>query len=340
MTRADSRADGGGRSADRRPADWGPWLAMILVVIALAAPLLAPAEPYEQFDPAAGRHLPPLSSRYAIALADGGWLLAEAFDQAPDGITVERLGERVHLPASDLAPDTGASRPKKRLFLLGTDKYGRDVLSRVLFGARISLGIGLLAAALAFGLGLVVGGVAATSGPLVDGVLMRTVDALLMFPRLFLLLALTSLFDRGDWLVPVVLGATGWMGASRLVRAEILSLERRDWVTAARASGQHPFRIFTRHLLPSALNPLIVDTSLRIGDIILLEAALSFLGLGIRPPTPSWGNMVADGTSALVSAWWVSAFPGLAIALTAVGLNLLGDRLRDRLDPRSDPRQN
>lgn len=323
----------------RRSSNWEFWLVLGLIGLALAAPIVAPAEPYEQFDPAAGRHLPPLSARYTVALADGSWLLAEAVELEPDGIYVERLGQRRRLAPGELARGAEKRDPPVRRFLLGTDKYGRDVLSRVLYGARVSLGIGLLAATLAFVLGLLVGGIAAMSGPFVDGLVMRTVDALLMFPRLFLLLALTTLFNRSDWLIPVVLGATGWMGASRLVRAEILALEQRDWVTAARASGQHPLRIFTRHLLPGALNPLIVDTSLRIGDIILLEAALSFLGLGVRPPTPSWGNMVADGTSALVSAWWVAVFPGLAIAITAVTFNLLGDRLRDRLDPRSDPRQ-
>ncbi len=135
------------------------------------------------------------------------------------------------------------------------------------------------------------------------------------------------------WLI-VILGATSWMGASRLVRAEVRAARRRGFVAAARSAGAPPSRVLLRHLLPAALTPVTVDTALRVGDLILIEAALSYLGLGVQPPLPSWGNLVADGSDALLSAWWVTAFPGAALALTVIGLNLLGDGLRDRLDPR------
>jgi peptide/nickel transport system permease protein len=163
---------------------------------------------------------------------------------------------------------------------------------------------------------------------------MRAADALLSFPRLFLLLGVAGLFQLSTaWLI-LILGTTSWMGAARLVRAEVRTARRRGFVAATRSTGTPPLRVLLRHLLPAALTPVIVDTTLRIGDLILIEAALSYLGLGVQPPLPSWGNLVADGSDALISAWWVTAFPGAALAMTVIGLNLLGDGLRDHLDPR------
>jgi len=151
---------------------------------------------------------------------------------------------------------------------------------------------------------------------------------------LFLVLALAALTGAQFWIVILVLGLTGWMSASRLIRAELLRLQEMDYVLAARSLGQHPLRILTRHMLPAALSPVLVDISLRVGAVILIEAALSFLGFGVQPPTPSWGNIIADGVDALSSAWWVTTFPGLAIAVVVIAFNLIGDGLRDRLDPR------
>ena len=314
----------------------GAGILVLLGLLAVAAPLVAPYDPAEQLDPAAGRFLPPLSVREAVRLESGRWLLAERVERTPRGVRIERLGERRLLPdeaVANLAPSGVADR---RYFLLGTDRFGRDLWSRIAYGARVSLSIGLMAMIIAVTVGVAVGGIA-TAGPAADAIAMRVVDAFLAFPRLFLVVALAALLSAGEWPLILILGATGWMGVSRLVRSELVGLKEREFVLAARGLGQGPLAIFFRHLLPNALTPVVVDATLRIGEIVLVEAALSFLGLGVQPPTPSWGNMVADGGDALRTAWWVAAFPGAAIALTVIGCNLLGDGLRDALDPRRRP---
>ena len=224
-------------------------------------------------------------------------------------------------------------QPPSRAHPMGTDKFGRDVLTRMVYGSRISLTVSFLAVALSVILGSVVGAVAGYSGGFVDAVLMRIVDALMSIPRLFLLLTCIALFSRSLLLVTVLLGATGWMGTARLVRGQILSLKSREFVSAAEALGAGSRRIVLRHLIPNALTVIIVSATLRIGLIILVEAALSFLGLGVPPPTPSWGMMVYEGRDVLLDAWWISTFPGIAIVVTVVGYNLLGDGLRDSFDP-------
>lgn len=224
--------------------------------------------------------------------------------------------------------------PPCREHLLGTDKFGRDVFARVVYGSRISLTIGLLAAAITVILGSLVGAAAGYFGGAVDAILMRIVDALLSIPRLFLLLTCVALFSGSIWLIVLLLGATGWMATARLVRAQVLSLRNLDYVKAAEALGAGGRGVIWRHLIPNTLSVIIVAATLRIGGIILAEASLGFLGLGVPPPAPSWGQMVFEGREVLMSAWWLSTFPGIAIAVTVIGFNLLGDALKDAFDPR------
>jgi len=305
-----------------------------LLLAALAAPWLAPYDPVEQLDPPAGLYRPPGTSLAAVHLADGSWRLADRVRRTPSGLEIERLGTVETLPADQVLNLAPGGVSDRRLFLLGSDRFGRDLLSRMLHGARVSLAVGMIAAALALTLGVAVGSAAATGGRLVDAVLMRGVDALLAFPWTFLLVALAALLHPGLAAIVVILGSTGWMTISRLTRAEILSLRQRDFVTAARAMGQHPLAILWRHLLPNALTPVLIRTALQISNLILLESSLSFLGMGIQPPLASWGNLIAEGQEVLLQSWWMTTFPGAVLAVTVIAFNLLADGLRDLLDPR------
>jgi len=222
-------------------------------------------------------------------------------------------------------------------FLLGTDPYSRDVWSRLAYGARISLGIGAIAMLVAITTGVVVGGVAGYFRRWVDATLMRLVDVGLAMPRMFMLLMVVALWEHVPLAVLVLLiGLTGWFGTSRLVRAEVLSVREREFVAAARALGAQPSRVIFRHVLPNAAAPIIVSAALGIGNVMLLEAGLSFLGMGVPSPAPSWGNMIADGWPKMAVAPWCATFPGLAISLVVMALNAVGDALRDALDPRKE----
>jgi peptide/nickel transport system permease protein len=221
----------------------------------------------------------------------------------------------------------------------GTDVFSRDVLSRVIYGARISLGVATLAILLAMSAGTAWGAVAGYAGGATDVIMMRIIDALLAVPRILILLLVLGLWGNISLpMLVLVLGLTGWFGTSRLVRERVRALSKQDFTLAARAMGARDLRVLWRHVLPNALSPVIVAATLGIGNVIVLEAALSYLGIGVRPPHASWGNIIEDGADQIGSAWWIALFPGLAMLVTVIAFNLLGDALRDALDPRDERR--
>ncbi|HBL28732.1 MAG TPA: hypothetical protein DD490_18000 [Acidobacteria bacterium] len=313
----------------------GAILAGLLGLTVIAAPRLAPYDPDEQLDPAAASYRPPGTELAAIHLTTGTWRLADRVERTPGGLRIERLGRTEELAADQVLNLTADGVADRRFYLVGSDKFGRDLWSRMLRGGQISLTIGLLAALVALVAGIAVGAAAALGGPWVDGFLMRSVDALLAIPSMLLFIAIAALFRPGTAGLVLLLAGGAWMTISRLLRAEILSLKERDFILAARALGLHPFTIFRRHLLPNALTPVLTQTMLLIGQIILVESSLSFLGMGVQPPTATWGNLVADGRESISYAWWIATFPGAAISLAVIAFNLLGDGLRDVLDPRT-----
>ena len=258
----------------------------VLLVAALAAPLVSSGDPGAQHDIVATRFLPPLSS---------------------DAL--------------------GGFHP------FGTDRFGRDVWTRLVYGARVSLGVGALAVLVSSALGLFVGALAGYGRGPVPVLLLALTDFALALPRVVLLLLLAALWQPSAALVVVVLGLTGWMSVARLVAGEVRSLEARPFVEGALAVGLSRPRVLVRHILPNALTPVIISAALGVGNAIMLEAGLSFLGLGVQPPTPSWGNMIASGRDTLVNAPWVATVPGVAVVVVVVACTLLGDALQDALDP-------
>jgi peptide/nickel transport system permease protein len=263
------------------------------------------------------------------------------------GITVLAIMGGAALLAPQIAPwDPGRQVLMKRLrppawearglreHPLGTDHLGRDILSRIVYGGRISLGVGLSAVTLSALIGVTVGLLAGFHGGRTDAVVMRVADVFLSIP--YILLAMGVVFALGPSLLNVILvmAVTRWVQFARIVRADVLSIREREFVSGARARGNRSLRLLLRHVLPNALTPIIVVATLELAFMIIYESALSFLGLGVQPPTPTWGWMLSDGRNYLATAWWLATFPGLAIMLTVLAVNLLGDWLRDTLDPR------
>ncbi len=216
----------------------------------------------------------------------------------------------------------------------GTDPLGRDVLSRMIWGAGISLKVGFVATGIAIFIGTILGALAGYYGRWVDAIIMRFVDIMLCFPTFFLILAVIAILEPSIWNIMIIIGLTGWMGVTRLVRADFISLKERDFVQAARAIGASDGRIIFLHILPNAMASVLVTATLGVAGAILTESALSFLGIGVQPPTPSWGNILTAGKDNIDIAWWLSLYPGLAILITVLGYNLLGEGIRDALDPR------
>ena len=217
---------------------------------------------------------------------------------------------------------------------LGTDQLGRDVLSRMLYGARVSLAVGFVSVGIATLIGIALGSAAGYHGGTIDAMVMRLVDLMLVFPRFFLLLAVLGFLRPSIWTIMAVIGLTGWMSVARLVRAEFLSLREREFVLWSQSIGASGYRVIWRHILPNAMAPVLVAMTLGIPAAILTESGLSFLGLGVRPPYATWGNILTEGKDTIELAWWLSVYPGLAILLTVLSYNLLGEGIRDALDPR------
>jgi len=289
--------------------------------ISFVGPFLA-GDPTAITDPSTTSLLPPGTVRTQVDLRDGTTLIVERATSVAGGWRCKRLGEDLLIEASRIAA------VHRRVYLFGSDSVGRDILARTLAGGRISLAVGLSALALTLVIGLGVGALAGWAGGLVDAVLMRVVDAVLAIPLIFLMLLVATLMRPSPLTLVLILGASTWMGVARLVRGQVLSLKSRPFVLAARVAGASAPRILLRHVLPNALTPITQDAALRLGDLILIEASLSYLGFGVRPPTPSWGGMVADAQAVLGEAWWPAALPVVLIALTVIAAALVADGLQ------------
>jgi peptide/nickel transport system permease protein len=294
----------------------------LLALAAVAGPAFT-AKPNAIVDARAAALLPPGATRFVLVRHDGTTMACESARRSRADWVVTRDGVVQTVPAATVA-SAGIRR-----FWLGTDTVGRDVLARLVSGARVSLGVGALALVVALVLGIGAGLLAGWTGGVVDALLMRFVDALLAVPMLFLLLFLAAVFRPSLGVLVLILGLSSWMGVARLVRGQVLSLKEREFVLAARAIGASGWRIAFKHLLPNALTPIVQDGALRLGDLILVEAALSYLGLGAQPPTASWGTMVAEGQEVLASTWWLTMLPTALIAATVIAAALAADGVQE-----------
>ncbi len=229
----------------------------------------------------------------------------------------------------------GALLAPSRQHLLGTDQLGRDIFSRMVHGSRVALSIGLVAVGIAAVIGILLGAIAGFYGGRVDSIIMRFVDIMLCFPRFFLILSVVAIIGPNIFNVMVIIGLTGWMGMARLIRAEILSLKTRDFVSASRALGASDLYLIFRHLIPNGIGPVLVSFVFGVAGAILTETGLSYLGLGVQPPNPSWGNILFEGRAVLGVGWWMILFPGLAILISVLSFNLFGEGLRDIINPRT-----
>lgn len=296
---------------------------VVLTGVVLLGPLLC-ADPDVIQDAAGTALLPPGSRRVIVSLVDGSTLAAERATQQDEEWRIHRRGEIRTLAAAEV------HSLSVRRYWLGTDTLGRDVLARLLWGGRVSLLLALAALVLTTLLGTLWGIIAGWAGGIVDAVLMRLADAVLAIPMLLLVLLLAAVLRPSLAVLVVVIALSSWMGVARLVRAQVAALKQRDWVLALRAVGASPTRILLRHILPNAIAPLGQDAALRFGDLLLIEASLSFLGFGVQPPTASWGAMLAEGQSTLGAGWWLLALPAALVATTVLVSALLAEALHEK----------
>lgn len=292
---------------------------VLLTLMCAIGPFLRTEPPR---DPLHAALLPPLTSAVVLTLDDGTKLVAPEVVDDSGGLVVSGAGRTTRVDAARVT-----DRDHYR-FWLGSDRLGRDLLRHLMVGGRISLAVAFFSLMVALSIGGLVGVAAATSGPVVDGILMRLVDALLAFPVLFLMVLAAALFRPDPLALIVLLGLTSWMGLARLVRGQVLSLRSRPFIAAATTSGSPWYRIATWHYAPNLVGPVAQDAALRMGDLVLAEATLSYLGLGVSPSVPTWGSLVAEGQRTMPDGWWLVVVPGLAIATLVIGLGLIGDGLQ------------
>lgn len=297
---------------------FGFGLLLAFLVSALVMPWLLP-DPQEILDPRQAGLLPPFASVFVVSMQDGTTLAASQMVTRDGELQIFRLGAWQTVEASRVA------RVGKRFFLLGTDSLGRDVAARLAAAGQTSLAVGFLALGLALVLGVGLGLMAGLGPSWLEQALMAFVDAALALPVLFVLLAFGAFIRPSLFSVVLFLGATFWMGVARLTRGQVLQIREQPWFAAAKGLGLHPLRLGLVHILPNLATPVAQDATLRLGDLILVEASLSFLGFGVPPPIPSWGNMAAEGFEVWRLAWWLPIFPGLAVAATVLAFALIAD---------------
>jgi len=305
----------------------------LFVFVALTAPFLAPFSPTSQGDLITTRFLKPLergivlSASVPLDQVEPSFLTSSGMGRFLGRMNTKLLSRDERIVRFGAQPP-GVNEGQTRIFFLGTDNLGRDVLSRIVYGTRVSLGIGFAAMCCSIVLGSIVGLIAGLLGGWVDRLLMRLTDLFLAFPSLFLIIALVAFLGNSIFLLVAVLAMTGWMGVARLIRGEVLMLRDREFVLAARLLGRSSVQIIRDHMLPNVLPTILLASVLQLGNVVLAEAALSFLGLGIQPPTPSLGNMIGESLAYASSAWWVGFFPGVVLSALVVSANVVAENVQ------------
>jgi peptide/nickel transport system permease protein len=331
----------------------------IMVSIGFLTPLITPQDPYEISNFSLTRFQKPFASKKYFVAGQNTYLMKEKNTDSTFKFNLiqnlksfrEKLvknEDKIYFDSLKLTesklllwqgnqikeynskdPDISQGRFETQFFLLGSDEYGRDVFSRMIYGTRVSLGIGIFALLLSLFIGITIGLISGYKGGIIDNIFMRFVDIVLAFPTIFLILLIVGLYGNSILLIVLFLGITTWMDVARLVRSQVNSLKNENFILAARASGFTNFRIIFHHILPNVITPVLVNAAFRIGNIIIAESALSFIGIGVRPPIASWGSILNDGKDAISNAWWISAFPGILITITVISFNFIGDKLRE-----------